>query len=133
MTAITYNNITYPALSKLHAAIKPQVTLKILNQRFSRHKKAGISEQDALHLSLKTKPTYLGNIKCRTCKTKKPTSEYAPHPTSLTGHATKCETCRLAPSESIEISNAWQKILGSKPFGNIRPLHLNDRLFIGAG
>lgn len=119
---ISYQNKTYPSVSALHAALKPNVSIILLRQRISILRKRGMDDEQAIKSALKSKPRFTGKIKCITCKKTKSQSKYTPHATSHTGFKTECNACKKTVVTEQSNDYTWARITGSMPLGNVPPL-----------
>jgi len=117
MAKIIYNNQQYASIASLHRIIKPEITAGLLRQRIRAFKASGKNTTEAIKAALKDQKKSSKELTCTGCKQTKPSNQFQPHQTSLTGHKTRCKTC--GPIKKINKPQQWANIIGSKPFGNM--------------
>ena len=123
MAKITYNQKTYPTIKDIHHDLKPDISIKLFQQRVSKNKKKGMEEEIAINAALCgkhvinkfTKHAKNAPLKCTGCKQTKPTTEFKQHQTSHTGYKARCIKC--GPIKKINKAQQWSNIIGSWPLG----------------
>jgi len=117
MAKIIYNNQQYASIAALHRIIKPEITASLLRQRIRAFKASGKNTTEAINAALEDQKKISTKLTCTGCKQTKPSNQFEPHQTSLTGHKTRCKTC--GPIKKINKPQQWASIISSKPLGNI--------------
>ena len=117
MAKIIYNNQQYASIAALHRQIKPEITAGLLRQRIRTFKASGKNTTEAISAALEDQKKISKELTCTGCKQTKPSNQFQPHQTSLTGYKSRCITC--GPIKKINKPQQWASIINSKPFGNI--------------